>query len=186
MTLLTTKQAKLVRQVASDLARHEGFREFAYPDPLSQMAKKYPHLPWGLKPAREIAPPGVDWESGNPWTVGFGFTHGVNPDSRIDRTKAERLLEQKVVEMNNALSHALATWYDRATFVTKTVLINMAFNMGLKGLLGFRNTLKYMSQFNYKAAAAGMRKSLWYRQVSRRAEELARRIETQEIDNPAE
>lgn len=181
MAILTTKQEKLVRQCAADLARMEGFREYAYPDPLSLLYKKFPHLPWGFKPAREITPPGIDLHLGNPWTVGFGFTAGVTPDSRIDRLKAERLLEQKVLDMDVALNHALATWYDKASFVTKTVLINMAFNMGLRGLLGFKNTLKYMSQFNYKAAATNMRRSLWYRQVKSRAEELARRIETQEI-----
>lgn len=185
MTILTTKMEKLVKQVAADLARHEGFREYAYPDPLSPLYKRYAHLPWGFKPAREIAPPGVDLHQGNPWTVGFGFTHGVTPDSRIDRLKAERLLEQKVVDMDTVLRHALATWYDGASFVTKTVLINMGFNMGLKGLLSFKNTLKYIKEQKWTQAGANMRKSLWYRQVKGRAEELARRIETQEIDNPA-
>lgn len=181
MTILTTKMEKLVRQVAADLARHEGFREYAYPDPLSRLYKKHPHLPWGFKPAREIAPPGADLHDGNPWTVGFGFTHGVTPDSRIDRLKAERLLEQKIVDMDEALSHALATWYNSTSFVTRTVLINMAFNMGLRGLLTFRNTLRYIKEQKWTQAGANMRKSLWYRQVGRRAEELARRIETQEI-----
>jgi lysozyme len=172
----------LLLQVKMDLDRHEGFREFAYPDPLSELYKKHPNLPWGFKPAREIAPPGCNFEDGKPWTVGFGFTHGVTADSRMNRITAERLLETKILEVDTALRNALPTWYSKASFATKTVLINMSFNLGLKGLLGFRNTLNYLKGANYKQAAANMRHSLWYKQVKKRAEELARRIETQEIE----
>jgi lysozyme len=124
----------------------------------------------------------TDLNTGGPWTVGFGFTHGVTPDSRMSRITAERLLEQKIGEMDAVLRGALVTWYDCATFVTKTVLINMGFNLGVKGLLLFKNTLNYMKEQKFPQAAANMRHSLWYKQVSRRAEELARRIETQAID----
>jgi len=179
---LKTSETALLLQVKSDLERHEGFREFAYPDPLSKLFKKYPKLPWGFKPAREIAPKDANLEDGKPWTVGFGFTHGVTADSRITRITAERLLEQKILDMNESLGHALATWYKDATTITKGVLINMAFNMGQAGLLKFRNTLGYMKAKNYTQAAANMRLSLWYKQVKKRAEELARRIETQEIE----
>ena len=37
MTLMTNKQTSLVRQVTSDLDRHEGFREYAHPDQLSKL-----------------------------------------------------------------------------------------------------------------------------------------------------
>lgn len=178
---LNTKETALMLQVKKDLDRHEGFREFAYPDPLSKLFKKHPNLQWGFKPAREIAPPGVNFEDGKPWTVGFGFTHGVTADSRMNRITAERLLEEHILDVNNALHNALITWYKDASFVTKTVLINMTFNLGLRGLLSFKNTLAYMKGKNYKQAAANMRHSLWYKQVKKRAEELARRIETQEI-----
>lgn len=179
---LKTSETALLLQVKMDLERQEGFREFAYPDPLSPLYKKYPKLPWGFKPAREIAPPDANLEDGKPWTVGFGFTHGVTADSRINRIQAERLLEQKILDMNESLENALASWYKQATPVTKGVLINMAFNMGQAGLLKFRNTLAYMKAKNYTQAAANMRASLWYKQVKKRAEELARRIETQEIE----
>jgi GH24 family phage-related lysozyme (muramidase) len=178
---LHATETTLLLQVKKDLDRHEGFREFSYPDPLSKLFKSHPSLPWGFKPAREIAPPGVNLDDGKPWTVGFGFTQGVTADSRMSRIIAERLLETKILETNNVLGNALPTWYKESTMVTKSVLINMAFNLGIKGLLGFRNTLNYMKEKNYKQAAANMRHSLWYKQVKKRAEELARRIETQEI-----
>lgn len=179
---LNTKETALVLQVKKDLDRHEGFREFAYPDPLSKLFKMFPHLPWGFKPAREIAPPGTNFEDGKPWTVGHGFTQGVTADSRMNRITSERLLEERILDINNALHNALITWYKDTTFATKTVLINMTFNMGLRGLLGFKNTLAYMKSQSYKQAASNMRRSLWFKQVPKRAEELARRIEKQEIE----
>lgn len=185
MTITTTSQNKLMRQVVGDLDRHEGFREFAYPDPLSALFKKHPGKDWGFRPARDIlAELGVSAQeaakTGAPWTVGFGFTHGVTLDSRMNRITAERKLEQEALSVDTALSNTL-TWYKDATFVTKTVLINMAFNLGLKGLLGFRNTLKFISQKNYEQAASNMKQSLWYRQVKGRAIELTERMRTQTI-----
>lgn len=180
MNITTTSQTKLIRQVAGDLARHEGFREFAYPDPLSSLFKAQPSKEWGYKPAREIASPGTNLDTGKPWTVGYGFTNGVTPDSRMNRITADRKLEQKILEVDAALSNVLS-WYKDASFVTKTILINMAFNMGIKGLLGFRNTLKFISQKNYEQAAHNMTQSLWFRQVGNRAKELVERMRTQAI-----
>ena len=180
MSITTTSQNKLARQVAGDLNRHEGFREFAYPDPLSALFKNQPSKDWGFKPAREVAKPGTNFDQGKPWTVGFGFTHGVTPDSRMNRITAERKLEQEILEVDAALRNTL-TWYNDASFVTKTILINLSFNMGIKGLLGFKNTLAFIKEKKYKEAAFNLRKSLYYKQVTKRAEELATRLETQVI-----
>jgi lysozyme len=170
----------LLLQVKSDLDRHEGFREFAYPDPLSPLHKKAPAHVWGTKPAREIVADFKE-EDGAPWTFGFGFTKGVTSESRIDRIRAERKLEEHTLEMDGMLTLALP-WYKEASFVTKTVLINMGFNLGLAGLLKFKNTLAYVKAKTYVQAAANMRKSLWYKQVGKRADELAKRMETQTIE----
>lgn len=179
---LHTGQTKLLLQVKKDLDRHEGFREFAYPDPLSPLFKKYPHLQWGFKPVRELPiPPGTDLDQGKPWTVGYGFTEGTTPDSRMNRITAERKLEEKILEEDHKLSVALPWYKDGTSFVTKTILINMSFNMGIRGLLKFKNTLAFVKSKQYANAASNMRKSLWYKQVTSRASELARRMETQEI-----
>jgi lysozyme len=50
----------------------------------------------------------------------------------------------------------------------------MCFNMGWGGLGGFTNTLQAIQERRWAAAAAGMRASLWARQVPERAERLAR------------
>lgn len=185
MPYLHKEETKLLLQVKSDLERHEAFREFAYPDPLSPLGKKYRgrEWPWGFVPARDLLAkiPNVKEENGAPWTYGFGFTHGATPDSRIERIRAERKLEGHILEMNVAIGSVLP-WFNESPFVVKTVLINMAFNMGLKGLLKFRNTLGFVKEKNYKQAAQNMKLSLWYSQVGDRAEELVQRMSTQTIE----
>lgn len=180
MPYLHAKDTKLLLQVKSDLDRHEGFREFAYPDPLSKLYKAHPNLKWGTKPARELLADFKE-EDGAPWTMGFGFTKGVNSESRIDRIRAERMLEELTLEIDGALGNALV-WFKETSFVNKTVLINMAFNLGLVGLLKFRNTLAFVKAKDYKQAAANMRQSLWFKQVKGRAEELVNRMATQTIE----
>lgn len=180
--MLTNKQLNLYRQVAHDLDTDEGFREFAYPDPLSKLQKKYPNLPWGFKPAREIAPPGINWDEGNPWTYGHGFTKGVTPDSRISRIQSDRKLENAIHEMDVALHTVLPTWYSDASTATKTVLLNMCHQLGLKGLLGFKNTLAYMKAHLFDRAADGMLSSLWAKQTPNRAKKYAARLRAQKID----
>jgi len=63
------------------------------------------------------------------------------------------------------------------------VLLNMAFNLGVNGLLNFRNTLAMLNAAirgngNYDRVADGMLASRWARQVGRRADELARQMRT--------
>lgn len=186
--IATNRELQLANQVASDLDRHEGYREFAYPDPLSKLYKKHPSEKWGFQPARDILSRlGISLEeaaqSGAPWTVGYGFTHGVNLDTRVTKQQAKRKLEELVIAINRDLIGTL-TWYKDATYVTKTILINMYYNLGRAGLLGFKNSLRYISERNYKQAAANLLKSLWAQQVGQRARELARRLETQEIPDP--
>lgn len=184
VSYLLTGETRLMLQVKADLNRHEGFREFAYPDPLSKIAKRYKgnDWPWGFVPARELLAriPGVKEEDGAPWTYGYGFTHFVTPDSRINKITAERMLEGLIIEQSLRLKNTLS-WYEDASFVTKTVLINMAFNLGLNGLLKFKNSLTYIKLKNYPRAAENLKLSLWYKQVGTRAWELVKRIATQTI-----
>jgi GH24 family phage-related lysozyme (muramidase) len=124
---------------------------------------------------------GAKQEDGAPWTYGFGFTHLVTPDSRIEPVAAERRLESLILQMNLLLQDKLP-WFKDASFTTKTVLINMAFNMGVRGLFRFKNTLAFIKSNQYEDAARNMKLSLWYSQVGSRAKELVERMRTQTIE----
>lgn len=172
----------LMLQVKSDLIRHEGYKQYAYPDPLSKLAKLNQHMQWGDVPARPLMAliGKVNEDDGAPWTVGFGFTNGVTPDSVMPRLQAERKLEGLILDMNGVLYNYLS-WYKDCTFVTKTVLINMGFNLGVGSLLKFKNSLSCIKAKLYPQAASNLRSSLWYKQVGARARELVERLQTQSI-----
>jgi GH24 family phage-related lysozyme (muramidase) len=57
------------------------------------------------------------------------------------------------------------------------ILVNMAFNLGATRLAKFKNMQNMLSQSKWKEAAAEGRDSLWYRQVTNRAERLMTRLE---------
>ena len=57
----------------------------------------------------------------------------------------------------------------------------MAFNLGVSGLITFKNTLRLISVGHYYEAAEEMLNSKWARQVGYRAEELAEQMRTGEF-----
>lgn len=97
----------------------------------------------------------------------------------ITKEEAIMLLNNDIYQADADL-RAKVKWYDRAPDELKSVLINMAFNMGIgnskKGLLSFKNTLWYMGTGEYEKAAENMLKSKWARQVKSRATRLAERV----------
>ena len=52
------------------------------------------------------------------------------------------------------------------------IMVNMAFNLGATRLAKFKNMQNMLSQHKWKEAAKEGRDSLWYRQVTNRAERL--------------
>lgn len=164
-------------QTIADLKRHEGFRRYAYPDPLSYIGRKWMDG-FGFRPAREILQLyQLDSKDGRPWTVGYGFTHGVSPDSEISESLAAHKLKTELIEHLEVLDKLIPEWKLMEDYV-KTVLANMAYNMGYNTLKQFAATLQEFKEGNYKEAARRLRNTLWYKQVGYRAEELVTRLET--------
>jgi lysozyme len=81
-----------------------------------------------------------------------------------------RLLE---IELFRALP-----WASALDDVRQRVLLDMAFNLGLPGLLQFKRTLEAIRTGQYQQAATMMLDSLWARQVGQRAERLSRMMAT--------
>lgn len=69
-------------------------------------------------------------------------------------------------------------WYQALDPVRQKVLIDMRFNLGLKGLLKFRNMVAALKVEDYKEAARQMEDSLWYKQVGNRAKRLVSMMRT--------
>ena len=111
-------------------------------------------------------------------TIGYGRNL---TDRGISETEARYLLMNDIQDHLSELRKALH-WFDSLDEVRQEVLANMAFNLGVPGLLKFKNTLSAVHDGNYTTAAHGMLDSKWASQVGHRAVELAKMMETGEYE----
>lgn len=136
----------------------EGFKNAAYPDPLT---------------------------GGAPWTIGVGHT---GPEVFRGLTwsddKVNQVLDQDLAS-KLAQCRREFPWFDTLNEPRQAVLVGMCFQMGMgrrgppaTGLLAFTNTLGAMRDERWADAAEGMRRSLWAKQTPRRAQRLARQMES--------
>lgn len=103
---------------------------------------------------------------------------GRNLDDRgITSEESAMLLDNDIRLLEIELFRALP-WASALDDVRQRVLLDMAFNLGLPGLLQFKRTLEAIRTGQYQQAATMMLDSLWARQVGQRAERLARMMAT--------
>lgn len=188
---VTSSQSKprWLRQAVRDLMRHEGFRQYAYPDPLSVLHKKYPVSVWGwgYKPAMEILDAiykktGVrePIKYGQPWTVGVGETGGVTPESTRTVEEAAAELELSIQAHVKDLHRLYPDWENAPDFVS-SVLVDMIYNLGYDRYKQFQPTINTIKAGKYAEAAGRLKNTGWHRQVGDRAVELEKRLERQSI-----
>lgn len=113
------------------------------------------------------------------WTIGWGRLIDARRGGGISRAEAEMLLDNDIAAKTAELRAALP-WIDQLDEPRREVLINMAFNLGVPGLLGFKLTLRYVREGDYDLAAREMLHSKWTEQVGERAARLARQMATGE------
>jgi lysozyme len=93
------------------------------------------------------------------------------------RDEAEYLLSNRLNEKKLELLRALP-WVADLDEARRGVLFNMAYNLGVPGLLGFKRTLTLIKETMYAEAAAAMLQSKWAAQVGERAKRLSKQMET--------
>lgn len=108
-------------------------------------------------------------DSANKWTIGIGRNLS---DSGISEEEAFYLLGHDVQRVSRELDQNLP-WWRELSEVRQKVMVSMAFNLGIAGLLGFREMLSAAEDGDYSSAAQHMLGSRWAAQVGRRALELA-------------
>lgn len=113
------------------------------------------------------------------WTIGVGRLIDKRRGGGISEEESAYLLNNDITRVTQGLRRRLA-WFDELDPARKGVLLNMAFQMGVEGLLGFTNTLKLVEEGNYTAAAKAMMESKWATQTPARALRLAKQMETGE------
>jgi lysozyme len=97
-------------------------------------------------------------------------------DVGISASEAMLLLEHDINRVIAKLSYHLP-WWSSLSENRQRVLANMAFNLGIDGLLKFKNTLSYIQNGNYSEAAKAMLESKWAKQVGERAVRLSKMME---------
>lgn len=83
------------------------------------------------------------------------------------------LLEGDIMQCEKQILAEIPKIYLQIDEVRKSLLLNMCYNMGIKGLLSFKNTLAFIASGDWERAANGMLASKWAKQVGRRANELS-------------
>lgn len=109
------------------------------------------------------------------WTIGVG--RNLEHVGLRSEVEAKYLLRSDVLAIRSDLLVALP-WISDLDDVRQRVLNNMAFNLGVAGLLGFHRTLRHISDGKYTDAAHEMLQSLWARQVGKRAIALSKMMAT--------
>lgn len=106
------------------------------------------------------------------WTIGVGRLIDKKKGGRLRDSEIDFMLSNDIDDFEQQLIDALP-WYSKLDGVRQRVLVNMAFNLGIAGLLGFKNTLAMIERGDYAGAAKGMLASKWASQVGDRAKRLA-------------
>jgi lysozyme len=98
---------------------------------------------------------------------------GRNLDARgITEAEARFMLANDMEDVWRGVVQALP-WVTRLTDTRQRVIANWAFQLGISGLLQFKNTLQMIQQGQYERAAVMMMDSLWARQTPSRVARLA-------------
>ena len=151
MTCITLNLAK-TRQ---DIERDEGVLYEIYVCPLG-------HLTFGVGHLIRLGDP----------------EHGMPAGTPVSRARVEEAFDNDLRDVLTDLKRLFGEeqWHVFPGEV-KSILINMCFNLGVTRLGKFKKALTAIKDQDYVTAAVEMRDSLWYQQVTKRAERLARRME---------
>jgi lysozyme len=113
------------------------------------------------------------------WTIGVGRLIDSRKGGGLSNEEIDFLLENDIKRNYEAVLAALP-WMSKLNDARQAVLIGMAFQMGLKGLLQFKRTLGSVEDGQFAEAAEEILESKWAQQTPKRAYRMAKQMETGE------
>jgi lysozyme len=119
---------------AKDIGAYEACRLHAYADPDSPLGEAL-RLPLAERP--------LGWEhlSGAPWTVGYGQTGPtVGPNTVVTQEEADDFLAQRIQTIQRQFDLAIP-WWRSLNDARQDVFVNLAYNLGVHGLLEWEHFL---------------------------------------------
>lgn len=112
------------------------------------------------------------------WTIGVGrLVDASKPGSGLRDSEMNFMLANDIEDRVQQLT-AYLPWFVSLDEARQGVLLNMSFQLGVNGLLGFKNTLELVRQGKFTDAAAGMLQSKWAGQTPERAKRLSDQMAT--------
>lgn len=115
-------------------------------------------------------------------TIGIGFNFDAHdpvqiigrkltPTSTITDEECSKLFAYSLNLVMRDLDRNIKWWRTKPVAVMY-VLVSLCFNLGISGLLKFKNTLALIDADKYQQAAENLKKSKWYTQVKTRGPKL--------------
>jgi lysozyme len=111
------------------------------------------------------------------WTIGVGILIDGRKGGGITREESAYLLANRIASKTAELTEALP-WVADLDAVRRDGLLNMAFQLGVPGLLGFHNSLALIKAGRYDEAGAALEQSKWHSQTPDRADRVIKQIVT--------
>ena len=105
-------------------------------------------------------------------TIGYGF---AVKDLIIDEDIATLILMRKLHTLLERITIAFP-WFKDIDDKAKGVVINMCYQLGIRGFSKFKKTIYYLETEQYEEASSEMLDSLWAKQTPGRAKELSKII----------
>ena len=104
------------------------------------------------------------------WTIGYGRLIDKSRGGGITEAEAQFLFDRDYNRVYDQVRDLPV--FSELTDARQAVLVDMAFNLGVSGLLDFKKMFIALEARNYEEAASEMVKSKWYRQVGLRSADL--------------
>lgn len=110
------------------------------------------------------------------WTIGYGHKMTQQEIATIKQITLEQseALFKKDIEKATELTQNNFAFFSSLSDCRKAILISMVFNMGMEGVKGFHNFLRFASENKPWDAAREMVDSNWSKEVGDRTKKLAR------------
>ena len=102
------------------------------------------------------------------WTIGIGWNFFTNP------MRDEAILAQFMGDINWSYSELKKNaWFNKLDENRQIAIVDMVFNIGMKGFLEFTDLITALTFGNHKDAHDAVLDSLYAKQVKERANEIA-------------
>ena len=105
-------------------------------------------------------------------TIGYGF---AIKDLIIDKDVADLILMKKLHKMLERITVAFP-WFANIDNEAKAVVVNMCYQLGIRGFSKFKKTIYLLETEQYEEASVEMLDSLWAKQTPNRAKELSEKL----------